>query len=61
MVFLFPGGGSARRVAAPDSLKNETFCRGLKILINLAAERPAATGTATVLALPAWDAGDRPH
>ena len=50
-----------RRLAPPDSLKNENICRDLNILINIAAERPAATGMATVLALSAWDAGNRPH
>ena len=51
---------STRRVAAPDSLKNETFGHDLKIFTNLVAERPAATHTTRLLALPASDAEDRP-
>ena len=45
----------------PDSLKKETFGRNVKILINLVAERPAATHTTRLLAHPASVAGNRPH
>ena len=48
-----------RCVAAPDSLKSETFCCDLPILINPAAERSAATVSTTVHLLSVSDAQDR--
>ena len=62
---LFSAGGRekpsaqfphSRRVAAAEGLKNETFWTDLRILVNPAAERPAATAPATVLALSISDA-----
>ena len=45
-----------RRVAAADGLKSETFCRDLKILVNLTAEHRGATSPTKLLGLSALDA-----
>ena len=50
-----------RRVAAPDSLKNENICRDPKSLINLAIEHPTATPPTTVHALAVWDVWGDPN
>jgi hypothetical protein len=46
----------SRRVAAPDSLKNENFCCDHNILIIPAAKRPSATSSAIVHPLSISDA-----
>ena len=48
-----------RPVAALDSPKNETFCRDLKNLQKPAAERPAATISATLHPLSVSSVEDR--
>ena len=50
-----------RRVAAPDSLKNENICRDPKSLINLAIEQPTATPPTTVHTLAVWDVWGDPN
>ena len=45
-----------RPVAAPDSLKNESFCCDHNILINPAAKRPSATVSAIIPPLSVSDA-----
>ena len=54
-------GGGARRVAAPDGLKNETFWTDLRILINHAAEHTTATTAAIVIGMTISDAAEQPH
>ena len=55
------GTGLARRVAAPDSLKSETFYLDLRILINHAAERNTATAATIVDGPVVSYAEDRPQ
>jgi hypothetical protein len=50
-----------RRVAAPDSLKNENICRDPKSLINLAIEHPTATPPITGHTLAVWDVWGDPN
>ena len=48
-------------VAAPDSLKNETFWTDLRTLINHAAKHTTDTAAAIVITMTISDAAEQPH
>ena len=58
---IYWGRDSYRRVAAPDSLKNENICRDPKSLINFAIEHPTATPPITGHTLAVWDVWGDPN